>query len=45
MMFDLPNGTAKAPKSDEMIWLSEKGVASCDGSALFNLQSVDVERA
>ena len=45
MIFGLAKGTTKTPESGQMAWLSENGIASADGSALFNLKSVDIERA
>ena len=45
MIFGLAKGTTKTPESGQMAWLSENGIASADGSALFNLKSVDIESA
>ncbi len=45
MIFGLAKETTKTPESGQMAWLSENGIASADGSALFNLKSVDIERA
>ena len=45
MIFGLAKGTTKTPASGQIAWLSENGIASADGSALFNLKSVDIERA
>ena len=45
MIFGLAKGTSKTSESGVTAWLSENGIASVEGSALFNLQSVDIERA
>ena len=45
MIFGLAQGTFKAAESGEAGWLSDSGIVSADGSALFDLKSVDVEEA
>ena len=45
MVFGLAKGSSKTAESAEVPWLSENGIASADGSALFNLRSVDIGRA
>ena len=45
MIFGLAKGTSNTPESGQMAWLSENGIASADGSALFNLKSVDIAEA
>ena len=45
MVFGLAQGPFKTAESEEVQWLSENGIASADGSALFNLGSVEMRRA
>lgn len=45
MIFGLAKETSKAAESGHAVWLSDNGIVSADGSALFDLKSVDVEEA
>lgn len=45
MIFGLAQGSSKAAESGEAGWLSDSGIVSADGSALFDLKSVEVEEA
>ena len=45
MIFGLAKGTSKTAESGQARWLSNNGIVSADGSALFDLKSVDVEEA
>ena len=45
MIFGLANGTSKTAESGQVGWLSDNGIVSSDGSALFDMTSVDVEEA
>ena len=45
MVFGCAQGSFKTAESEEVPWLSENGIASADGSALFNLGSVEMGRA
>jgi len=45
MIFGLAKGTSKTLESGQALWLSDNGIVSADGSALFNLKSVEVEEA
>ena len=45
MIFGLAKGTPETAESGEAGWLSDSGIVSADGSALFDLKSVDVEQA
>ena len=45
MIFGLSKGASKTAESGQAGWLSDNGIVSADGSALFDLKSVDVEEA
>ena len=45
MIFGIASGTPRIPENGQATWLSENGIASADGSALFTLKRVDIERA
>ena len=45
MIFGLAKGTSKTLESGQALWLSDNGIVSADGSALFDLKSVEVEEA
>ena len=45
MIFGVARATLKTPESLRAPWLSGNGIASADGSALFDLSSVDIAEA
>ncbi len=45
MIFGLARGASNTAESGQAGWLSHNGIVSADGSALFDLKSVNMERA
>ena len=45
MIFGLAKGKAKREETRDAPWLSGDGIATPDGSSLFNLRSVEIEES